>query len=258
MIFYFSGCGNSRFVAKELSEALGEELVFIPDAQREGMKEYKVADGESVGFVFPIYSWASPKLVDDFVESVKWIGKPKYVWFACTCGDEMGKARQLFMKTLQKVGLVLNACYCFQMPETYLDFPGFHLDTDEGAKKKIDAAREKLPAVIAQIKEQKTVWDEIVGPLPITKSYLIRPGFVKFVSDSKYHCNDDCISCGKCVEVCPLKNISLEPIDSEDAKHNKRPVWHGNCTQCMACYHYCPKNAIHYASYTKGKGQYHF
>ena len=34
MIFYYSGCGNSRFVAKSIAETLGDELVFIPQADR--------------------------------------------------------------------------------------------------------------------------------------------------------------------------------------------------------------------------------
>ena len=61
--------------------------------------------------------------------------------------------------------------------------------------------------------------------------------------------SDECIGCGKCVEPCPLKNISLE---------NGHPKWNGHCTMCMACYHYCPVNAIQYGKATEGKGQYYF
>jgi hypothetical protein len=34
MIFYFSGCGNSRFIAESIAQAINEPLVFIPDAER--------------------------------------------------------------------------------------------------------------------------------------------------------------------------------------------------------------------------------
>jgi flavodoxin len=53
MIFWYSGCGNSRFVAEELANGLNQDLVFIPDAARNG-NEYIVANEEVVGFVFPI------------------------------------------------------------------------------------------------------------------------------------------------------------------------------------------------------------
>lgn len=250
MIFYFSGCGNSRWVAEQMAAALNEELRFIPDLQREGLKSYDIKEGERIGFVFPVYSWAAPELVERFVLDTCWQGKARYVWFACTCGDEMGFTRKTFAKTLLKAGLTLDACFCFVMPETYLAFPGFHLDTKEKEAQKIAAAREKLPWAIRQVASCTPVCDEHVGPLPFLKSCLIRPAFVRNVSDRKYYCTDDCTGCGKCMKVCPLQNIVMG-----DDHH---PHWQGGCTQCMACYHYCPHNAIHISSYTKGKGQYHF
>ena len=71
MIFYFSGCGNSKHVAEALATGLNDTLVFIPEAAREGRYEYDLAEGERLGFVFPIYAWAPPKLVLDFIEKLK-------------------------------------------------------------------------------------------------------------------------------------------------------------------------------------------
>ena len=59
----------------------------------------------------------------------------------------------------------------------------------------------------------------------------------------------DCIGCGKCVELCSLNNIHLE---------NCKPVWGKNCTHCMACICYCPKEAIEYGKKSRGKPRYHF
>ena len=67
MIFYYSGCGNSRFIAKSIAEALNDQLVFIPEAQRSGRYEYELKEDETVGFVYPIYSWRPPHLVEEFV-----------------------------------------------------------------------------------------------------------------------------------------------------------------------------------------------
>lgn len=50
MIFYFSGCGNSRFIAESISQAINEPLVFIPEAERGNRFEYTLAEGERVGF----------------------------------------------------------------------------------------------------------------------------------------------------------------------------------------------------------------
>lgn len=46
-----------------------------------------------------------------------------------------------------------------------------------------------------------------------------------------------------------LNNIRLE---------NGKPVWGKNCTHCMACICYCPKEAIEYGEKSKGKPRYHF
>ena len=104
MIFYFSGCGNSKHVAETLATQLNDTLVFIPEAMRENRYDYTLSEGEMLGFVFPIYSWAPPQLVLDFVKKMSLIGKPEYVYFACTCGDNCGHTEKVFRKDLQEKG----------------------------------------------------------------------------------------------------------------------------------------------------------
>ena len=58
-----------------------------------------------------------------------------------------------------------------------------------------------------------------------------------------------CIGCGRCVELCPLNNVHLK---------NGKPVWGKNCTHCMACICYCPKEAIEYGKKSREKPRYHF
>lgn len=250
MIFYFSGCGNSRHVAETLASGLNDRLVFIPEAARKNQYDYTLAEGERLGFVFPVYSWAPPRLVLDFVKQLQLTNKPDYVYFACTCGDECGLTEKIFRKALLEKELTLSACFSLIMPETYIGMPGFKLDTEENAhKKKMEAdaiLMKTLPLLI-----DKICFSEIkVGPLAWLKSHVINSSFNKFaIDDRKYRSTDQCISCGKCVSVCPLQNISLE---------NGHPKWHGHCTMCMACYHHCPINAIQYGKNTEGKGQYTF
>ncbi|MBO5932424.1 MAG: flavodoxin family protein, partial [Bacteroidaceae bacterium] len=144
MIFWYSGCGNSRFVAEELAKGLNQDLVFIPDAARNG-NEYIVANEEVVGFVFPIYAWAAPKIVTEFIAKMRFENRPKYLFAAVTCGDETGYTYRTFGNFLTKQGLKLDAFFSFKMPETYINLPGFKLDTPENEKSKIDAVKEQLP-----------------------------------------------------------------------------------------------------------------
>jgi len=58
-----------------------------------------------LGFVFPIYSWRPPHLVEEFVAKLIVNGKPSYVWTAVTCGDNVGETEKIFRKELNDRGL---------------------------------------------------------------------------------------------------------------------------------------------------------
>jgi uncharacterized pyridoxamine 5'-phosphate oxidase family protein/NAD-dependent dihydropyrimidine dehydrogenase PreA subunit len=51
----------------------------------------------------------------------------------------------------------------------------------------------------------------------------------------RYSINDECDSCGECVEVCTVEAIISEDQNVIDPKH---------CLECGACYDVCPVNAI--------------
>ena len=250
MIFYFSGCGNSRHVAETLAEGLNDTLVFIPDASRNQQFAYTLDEDEMLGFVFPVYSWAPPRLVLDFVKQLQLASKPSYVYFACTCGDQCGQTEKIFRKVLQKKSWELSACFSLIMPETYIGMGGFKLDTEENAKKKIETTDTALTHNIPRLKNRESFSEITVGNMAWLKSHLINASFNKYATDDrKYLSKETCVSCGKCEEVCPMRNITLE---------DGRPKWHGHCTMCMACYHFCPVNAIQYGKATEGKGQYYY
>ena len=249
MIFYFSGCGNSRFVAESIAKALDERLLFVPEEERNGKFDYELGDGERLGFVFPIYSWCPPQLMLDYVKKLHFDRQPSYVWMAVTCGDNGGYADRVFRQQLEEIGLPMHADFCFQMPNTYVNMAGMSIDKPEKAARKIENAKAHLPAVIQDITERKCASEMRRGIFPSFKTNVIGKSFHKWVSDEPFFTTDACISCGKCVKVCPLQNITLE---------DGRPKWHGHCTTCDACYHHCPQHAIQYGKATKGKGQYRF
>ena len=253
MIFYFSGCGNSRHVAETLAAGLNDTLVFIPEAARECRYEYSLDEGESLGFEFPIYAWGPPKLVMDFVEKLKVpepVEGPTYLYFACTCGDECGLVEKVMRKALDKKGWSLSACFSVQMPETYIGMPGFKLDSEENVKRKYANADTTLKRNIPRLHTKEQFSEMTQGGAAWLKTHMINPGFNRMATnDKKYLSTDQCIHCGMCVEVCPLKNVTLE---------EGRPKWNGNCTMCMSCYHHCPVNAIQYGKATVGKGQYYY
>ena len=102
MIFYFSGVGNSAWVARKLANALQDKVLPIAEEIRKEAA-YTPAKGERVGFVFPVYGWEPPKIVMDFIRKMQMMA-PDYLYFVCTCGDDTGKTADVFMSAIKAKG----------------------------------------------------------------------------------------------------------------------------------------------------------
>ena len=244
MIFYFSGVGNSAWVAERLARTLDDRLIKIAEYSGE---RYEARPGERVGFVFPVYCWAPPAIVLDFIKRVI-LDAPSYLYFVCTCGDDTGKTSEVFEKAVRKRGWHCNAGYSVIMPNTYVALPGFDTDGAELERIKIENAKGRVEYIGEQILKGVAMIDCSVASAAFLKTYIICPLFNRFQIDTRpFHTTDDCSSCGLCARKCPVHNISIQ---------DGRPNWGDRCTQCLACYHACPTNAIRYGKSTEGKRQY--
>ncbi len=242
MIYYFSGTGNSQWVAKKIGNQIGEEAISIPDAIKENRELTVIKEGQCVGFVFPIYAWAAPEIVMNYISNVT-VEKGAFCFAVCTCGEEAG----LSMKKLAGK-LPLNSAYSIVMPNNYII--GFDVDSEDVAKQKIENAKTKIAEICADITERKNVWDVNVGTKAFLKSNVASWGFNRFARNAKpYSVDETCTSCGICEKVCPTQNIELK---------EGRPLWGNNCLLCLACINRCPVKAIQYGEKTKNKGRYFF
>lgn len=73
MIFYFSGTGNSKWIAQQLAQVQQEELISIAAElqQKDNLFRYQLRNNEKIGFVFPIYSWGIPPIVLEFIRKIE-------------------------------------------------------------------------------------------------------------------------------------------------------------------------------------------
>ena len=149
MIFYFSGTGNSKWIAEQIAKAQNEVLVFMPNAIRDGIEEFVLADDEKVGFVFPVYSWGPPLSVLRFLDWVTLSNyHSQYVFFVCSCGDDTGLTEELFSRALSRKGMECNAGFSVAMPNNYVLLPGFDVD-----KKELEKKAEENKDLLSGIKE---------------------------------------------------------------------------------------------------------
>ena len=62
MTLFFTGTGNSRYVAERIAKALGDELLSINDRIKVGNTS-PVASDERLVIVTPTYAWRIPRIV---------------------------------------------------------------------------------------------------------------------------------------------------------------------------------------------------
>lgn len=250
MIFYFSGTGNSKWIAKQLADSLHERLVFIPVAMRDAVTEFEVSSDEKVGFVFPVYSWGPPPIVLQFIEqlTLKGYQNSQYLFFVCSCGDDTGLTQRVFCDALAAKGWRCDAGFSVIMPNTYVLLPGFDVDSKEVETEKLKHARINVAEIGCLIEDQKALFQCKEGSIPFIKTRIINPLFRMWgISPAKFYATDACIACKRCERVCPMSNVVMI---------GWKPVWGMDCTSCLACYHICPQGAIQYGKATKNKGQY--
>ncbi len=254
MIFYFSGTGNTRWVAQQVSQATGEKLVYIPDHPT-GVLSPHLAEGERIGFCFPVHGWRPPMLVKEFISRLRLQAQGHYVYAICTAGDNIGETIEILEKDLRQVGINLDSAFSLIMPESYVGLPFMDVDTDakEQAKKK-DAASQLnlfLPLILDRTQGMRLL-DK--GRWPRINSRILGGFFTHhLITDKPFHVEADrCVKCGLCANVCPVHDII--------GGHGQAPEWrhNGSCLTCFTCYHHCPQHAIEYGRRTQHKGQYYF
>lgn len=244
MIFYFSGTGNSKYVAKQIAKITNEELVSI----NEKLKNYDTSEitvQDRLIFVVPTYSWQIPRVVRNWILKTDF-KDTKNTWFVMTCGSEIGNAEKYNKKLCDEKGFNYMGSAQVVMPENYIAM--FNTPSEDEIEKLFDKANIQIEKIANQIKENKpfetprnNFYDKFMsGPV----NMLFYPMFVK---DKDFYADDKCTNCGKCVKVCPLNNIEIK---------NNKPIWNKNCTHCMACISYCPTSAIEYGKKSIGKQRY--
>lgn len=245
MIFCFSGTGNSRYIANKIAETLGKQTVSLNEKVRN--KDFSPIEcDEKIIFVTPTYAWRMPLVVEEFIKKTNFNGA-KRAWFVMTCGGEIGDAEKYNKALCESKNLTYMGTYQVVMPENYIAM--FGVPTEEESVKIIESSEKETDRISAMIskntkfpKPRSNAYDKIM-------SSAVNPIFYKFfVKDKQFYATDECVSCGKCVEICPLENIKIK---------DGKPKWNGDCTHCMACISYCPKEAIEYGKKSKGKRRYH-
>lgn len=224
MVFYFTGTGNSLYIAKQIEE----DPVSIPQAMKQ---ETMDLTAERIGIVAPIYGHEMPQMVKDFLKKAAF--HTDYFYILLTYGNRHGGAAELAKQYCDACGVTVNYINVIQMVDNWL--PSFDMNEQKAIDKHIP---QQLMPILADLSAKKNAISPVTDTDRAAHQQFLA-GISRMPTDAWQHLlrvTDACIGCGICEKVCPSGSIWVE---------NGAAVHHaGNCQTCLACVHACPQKAI--------------
>lgn len=244
MVLYFSGTGNTRYVAQALAQLLGDEEVNMVDRMKKGGHQRFYSQKPYV-ICAPIYAWRFPAVVEGFISRCDLWGSSD-VYFVATCASHAGSADKYLKKICEKKKMNYKGFSSVIMPENYIVM--FKPGTNDENAKIIHKANDDIAHIYEHIEGNAFLTDRHKKRFyAVASSFGNTYFYGAFVSSDKFRTTDKCVGCGLCAARCPLNNITIE---------NGKPVWSNRCTHCMACINGCPACAVEYGNKTVGKQRY--
>jgi ferredoxin len=253
-IYYFSGTGNSLYAAREIQKAFPDSKLVAVNVLAK--KETIITNSDVVGFIFPIYGFGLPAIMENFFRRID-LRTATYLFAVATRGGSPSTAPKDIQKIMARKGKILNSFFYLGMPNN--SFFVHEFNTQERIKEKFEQARIELSEIAETVKTRKdnrTVNQKInlFNGLLFRMLRLIMNVSGFFGSGNAFYVDEQCTQCGTCESVCLSKRITVKNA----APHFSKDT---NCRLCLACVNYCPVGAIHNRRLRVSKinpgGQYH-
>lgn len=234
IILYFTGTGNSLYIARQLADE-NTEILSIPQMMKQGRHDFAA---DEIGIVYPIYGHMPPNMVRNFIKQARLLAGYKFA--VLTFGMLDFNAAEIWDNISRQSGTTFDYINTIVMVDNWL--PDFNM----ADQIKMD---KHIPEQLAKVKEDLDQQKKWVKPAT-DAARRAHEGFMYFSrldpdigflmrSEKYFQVTDACIGCGICTEVCPRGNYKLT---SEGVKGE------GDCDFCFSCIHNCPQHAIQFAS----------
>lgn len=240
VVFYFSGTGNTWWVAKQIKKQLdvksiNADIVSV-DTVNPKQADWWIKSSDLVLFGWPIYGSDMPEPMKQFIDRLYTVDKRKHIHTFCTQMKFSGDGAWFYHKQFEEKGLIIDSCEHFDMPSN-LSMLGGLLGPPKSAdkisrilqhcKSRIQKYVECLLGGKARCKGKRSYPLGIVQRGPYQLMYQKMQNRVAVNEDK-------CTKCGLCAALCPKNNIKLRDY----------PVFSGNCALCLRCFSFCPERAI--------------
>lgn len=223
LVFFFTGTGNSLYVAKSLV-ADGGTALSIPQLLKEKDLNF---EADEIGLVYPKYR-EIPEIVKEFLTRAQF--KCDYFFGVITYGRHLRNDAQTLVDTMKEKKVTVAYVNGVKMADNRLQRFDMAQELKENDPAKIDAA---IAAIVKDVDARKQFVITPDGEAPAHRPHAREHNFVG--ADEMFEITDACIGCAICERVCPRGCYTIE------GDHAKAQ---GMCEQCLACAQACPQLAI--------------
>lgn len=250
ILYYFSGTGNTEYVAKLAFNAFTEagfsaRLAEITDYDHAKNRDYSCENYDLAGLFYPIHAFNAPKKVNEWTKLGYLKNKPFFIIKTSREALSANDASSLLsVKNLKAYG-------CEFLGEKHILMPyNIHFRHDDSLVKQM-------------LLTAQTATPEFIKKILQGKKFALNPAFHARLAAATLRpieqngasligralkAGDNCTACGLCAKICPNKNISMI---TDESKRN-RPFFGKECMICMRCVMNCPQKAIKITRYLRG------
>ena len=144
MVLYFTGTGNSRYLARRIAEGLEMPLYDLNACIKAG-DTAPVQTGRDVVLVTPTYAWRIPRVVSEWLGKIELTGAERS-WFVMDCGSEIGNAAKYNRELAARKALTYMGTAQIVMPENYIAL--FSAPDKQEAKAIVENAKPAIRSII--------------------------------------------------------------------------------------------------------------
>lgn len=233
VIFFFSGTGNTWWVADKMKKELDAKGINADTVSVDSLTPQKagwwIKSADLVIFGWPVHGSDMPEPMKRFVDSLPVVEKGKHIHVFCTQSFLSGDGAWHYHRHFEDKGLIIDSAGHFIMPSNKSGGGSERRFTAIMERCGISAERyvERLLSGKARIRGKHSGALGALQRAPF-KLYIKRAGSRARIVAGR------CSGCGLCAPLCPEQNIKMDG----------KAAMLGRCALCMRCVAFCPENAI--------------
>jgi ferredoxin len=253
---YFSGTGNTAYVAELFAAQMGGKCLPIED---EANFATEFAAHDTIAFCYPVYGSRVPLIMRQFAAKHRPDLQGKKLVILVTQLTFSGDGARVFTDLFPQGHFdVIYADHLF-MPNNVCNFGLLRQTGENNIQKRMKMAENKISRICRDINSgiiKRRGFSTIARFLGNVQGKAWQgnsasseavPGTLEARAKGSVKIDEDCTLCGLCVETCPMANLEA----ADDTIIHK-----SNCTVCYRCVNLCPRRAITVFFPNKPKWQY--